>query len=111
VKDTSLFALKGIDFYHLFQHHPDQYAIVFLNIARDGSERSTKNIPLSHISLKHCRAKTRLTPGEIALRRHRIWDEHGDTSDIKKKRQLSRCEMDVSKMEVYGTPSGKALSA
>jgi hypothetical protein len=84
VKDTSLFALKGIDLYHLFQHHPDQYAIVFLNIARDGSERSTKNIPLSHISLKHCRAKTRLTPGEIALRRHRIWDEHGNTSDIKK---------------------------
>jgi CRP/FNR family transcriptional regulator, cyclic AMP receptor protein len=39
VKDTSLFALKGIDLYHLFQHHPDQYAIVILNIARDLSRR------------------------------------------------------------------------
>jgi CRP/FNR family cyclic AMP-dependent transcriptional regulator len=39
VEDTSLFALKGIDLYHLFQHHPDQYAIVILNIARDISRR------------------------------------------------------------------------
>lgn len=39
VKDTSLFALKGIDLYHLFQHHPDQYAIMILNIARDLSRR------------------------------------------------------------------------
>jgi CRP-like cAMP-binding protein len=35
VEDTSLFALKGTDLYRLFQHHPDQYAIVILNIARD----------------------------------------------------------------------------
>jgi CRP/FNR family cyclic AMP-dependent transcriptional regulator len=39
VEDTRLFALKGIDLYHLFQHHPDQYAIVILNIARDISRR------------------------------------------------------------------------
>ena len=39
VEETSLFALKGIDLYHLFQHRPDQYAIVILNIARDISRR------------------------------------------------------------------------
>ena len=37
VEDTFLFALKGIDL--LFQKHPDQYAIVILNIARDLSRR------------------------------------------------------------------------
>jgi CRP/FNR family transcriptional regulator, cyclic AMP receptor protein len=39
VDDTLLFALKGIDLYHLFKRHPDQYAIVILNIARDLSRR------------------------------------------------------------------------
>lgn len=39
VEDTFLFALKGTDLYHLFKHHPDQYAIVILNIARDLSRR------------------------------------------------------------------------
>jgi len=39
VEDTSLFALKGMDLYRLFQRHPDQYAIVILNIARDISRR------------------------------------------------------------------------
>jgi CRP/FNR family transcriptional regulator, cyclic AMP receptor protein len=39
VEDTSLFALTGTDLYRLFQHHPDQYAIVILNIARDLSRR------------------------------------------------------------------------
>jgi CRP/FNR family transcriptional regulator, cyclic AMP receptor protein len=39
VEDTALFALKGTDLYHLFQKHPDQYAIVMLNIARDISRR------------------------------------------------------------------------
>jgi CRP/FNR family cyclic AMP-dependent transcriptional regulator len=39
VEDTFLFSLKGTDLYHLFQHHPDQYAIVILNIARDLSRR------------------------------------------------------------------------
>jgi CRP-like cAMP-binding protein len=39
VEDTLLFALKGIDLYHFFQKHPDQYAIVILNIARDLSRR------------------------------------------------------------------------
>jgi CRP/FNR family transcriptional regulator, cyclic AMP receptor protein len=39
VEDTSLFALRGTDLYRLFQHHPDQYAIVILNIARDLSRR------------------------------------------------------------------------
>ena len=39
VEETSLFALKGIDLYHLFQHRPDQYAIIILNIARDISRR------------------------------------------------------------------------
>jgi CRP/FNR family cyclic AMP-dependent transcriptional regulator len=39
VQDTVLFSLKGIDLYHLFQRHPDQYAIVILNIARDLSRR------------------------------------------------------------------------
>jgi CRP/FNR family cyclic AMP-dependent transcriptional regulator len=35
VEDTFLFALKGTDLYHLFRHHPDQYAIMILNLARD----------------------------------------------------------------------------
>jgi|ERR1700716_2446479 CRP/FNR family cyclic AMP-dependent transcriptional regulator len=39
VEKTVLFGLKAIDLYHLFQHHPDQYAIVILNIARDLSRR------------------------------------------------------------------------
>jgi CRP/FNR family cyclic AMP-dependent transcriptional regulator len=39
VEDTSLISLRGIDLYHLFQHHPEQYAIVILNIARDISRR------------------------------------------------------------------------
>lgn len=39
VEDTVLFALKGIDLYRLFQGHPDQYALVILNIARDLSRR------------------------------------------------------------------------
>jgi CRP/FNR family cyclic AMP-dependent transcriptional regulator len=39
IEETTLFALKGIDLYHLFQKHPDQYAIVILNIARDISRR------------------------------------------------------------------------
>jgi CRP/FNR family transcriptional regulator, cyclic AMP receptor protein len=39
VEETTLFALRGIDLYHLFQKHPDQYAIVILNIARDISRR------------------------------------------------------------------------
>jgi CRP/FNR family transcriptional regulator, cyclic AMP receptor protein len=39
VEKTTLFALRGIDLYHLFQKHPDQYAIVILNIARDISRR------------------------------------------------------------------------
>jgi CRP/FNR family cyclic AMP-dependent transcriptional regulator len=38
-EETTLFALKGIDLYRLFQKHPDQYAIVMLNIARDISRR------------------------------------------------------------------------
>jgi CRP/FNR family transcriptional regulator, cyclic AMP receptor protein len=39
IEETSLFALRGIDLYHLFQRQPDQYAIVILNIARDLSRR------------------------------------------------------------------------
>jgi CRP/FNR family transcriptional regulator, cyclic AMP receptor protein len=39
IEDTTLFSLKGTDLYRLFQHHPDQYAIVILNIARDISRR------------------------------------------------------------------------
>jgi CRP-like cAMP-binding protein len=39
VEDSFLFALKGIDLYHLFRSQPDQYAIVILNIARDLSRR------------------------------------------------------------------------
>ena len=39
VEETFLFALRGIDLYHLFQQRPDQYAIVILNIARDLSRR------------------------------------------------------------------------
>jgi len=39
IEDTFLFSLKGTDLYRLFQVHPDQYAIVILNIARDLSRR------------------------------------------------------------------------
>jgi CRP/FNR family cyclic AMP-dependent transcriptional regulator len=39
IEETTLFAIKGIDLYHLFQKHPDQYGIVMLNIARDISRR------------------------------------------------------------------------
>jgi CRP/FNR family transcriptional regulator, cyclic AMP receptor protein len=39
IEDSFLFSLKGTDLYHLFRHHPDQYAIVILNIARDLSRR------------------------------------------------------------------------
>lgn len=39
VEETTLFALRGIDLYHLFERRPDQYAIVILNIARDLSRR------------------------------------------------------------------------
>ena len=39
VEETFLFSLKGTDLYRLFQRHPDQYAIVILNIARDLSRR------------------------------------------------------------------------
>jgi CRP/FNR family transcriptional regulator, cyclic AMP receptor protein len=39
IEETVLFAIKGIDLYHLFQKYPDQYAIVMLNIARDISRR------------------------------------------------------------------------
>lgn len=39
VEETFLYALRGIDLYHLFRQHPDQYAIVILNIARDLSRR------------------------------------------------------------------------
>jgi CRP/FNR family cyclic AMP-dependent transcriptional regulator len=39
IEDTTLFSLKGTDLYRLFQHYPDQYAIVILNIARDISRR------------------------------------------------------------------------
>jgi CRP/FNR family cyclic AMP-dependent transcriptional regulator len=38
-EETTLLAIKGIDLYHLFQKHPDQYAIMMLNIARDISRR------------------------------------------------------------------------
>jgi CRP/FNR family transcriptional regulator, cyclic AMP receptor protein len=36
---TCLFTLKGTDLYRLYEHRPDQYAIVILNIARDISRR------------------------------------------------------------------------
>jgi CRP/FNR family transcriptional regulator, cyclic AMP receptor protein len=39
IEETSLFALRGIDLYHLFKRRPDQYGIVILNIARDLSRR------------------------------------------------------------------------
>jgi CRP/FNR family cyclic AMP-dependent transcriptional regulator len=39
IEDTTLFSLKGIDLYRLFKKHPDQYAIVILNIARDLARR------------------------------------------------------------------------
>jgi CRP/FNR family transcriptional regulator, cyclic AMP receptor protein len=39
LEDTFLFALKSTDLHHLFERHPDQYAILILNIARDISRR------------------------------------------------------------------------
>ena len=39
IEDSCLFSLRGTDLYRLFQRHPDQYAIVILNIARDLSRR------------------------------------------------------------------------
>jgi hypothetical protein len=39
LEKTSLFGLRSIDLYRLFQRRPDQYAIVILNIARDLSRR------------------------------------------------------------------------
>jgi CRP-like cAMP-binding protein len=39
VEDTLLFAIKGMELYHLFRQWPDQYAIIILNIARDISRR------------------------------------------------------------------------
>jgi CRP/FNR family cyclic AMP-dependent transcriptional regulator len=52
VEETCLFALKGIDLYHLFQRHPDQYAIVILNIARDISRR-LRAIDEKYAALSH----------------------------------------------------------
>jgi CRP/FNR family transcriptional regulator, cyclic AMP receptor protein len=39
IEDTTLYSLKGIDLYRLFQKYPEQYAIVILNIARDLARR------------------------------------------------------------------------
>lgn len=39
VEETTLYSLKGIDLYRMFQKYPDQYAIVILNIARDLARR------------------------------------------------------------------------
>ena len=39
VKNTLLFRIKAAQLHHLFQHLPDQYAIMILNIARDVSRR------------------------------------------------------------------------
>jgi CRP/FNR family cyclic AMP-dependent transcriptional regulator len=39
IEDTLVFALKSTDLHHLFEQHPDQYAILILNIARDISRR------------------------------------------------------------------------
>ena len=52
IEDSCLFSLKGTDLYRLFQRHPDQYAIVILNIARDLSRRlraiDEKFLAISH---------------------------------------------------------------
>jgi CRP/FNR family transcriptional regulator, cyclic AMP receptor protein len=39
IQDTFVFALKSTDLHRLFEQHPDQYAIMILNIARDISRR------------------------------------------------------------------------
>ena len=39
LQDTIVFTLKSTDLHRLFEHHPDQYAILILNIARDISRR------------------------------------------------------------------------
>jgi CRP/FNR family transcriptional regulator, cyclic AMP receptor protein len=39
IEDTLVFALKSTDLHRLFGQHPDQYAIMILNIARDISRR------------------------------------------------------------------------
>ena len=39
IEDTFVFALKSTDLHRLFGRHPDQYAIMILNIARDISRR------------------------------------------------------------------------
>jgi len=41
-EDTLLFAIKSMELYNLFRHHPDQYSILILNIARDMSRRIRK---------------------------------------------------------------------
>jgi CRP-like cAMP-binding protein len=38
-KESVLFRIKSSQLHALFQHHPDQYSIVILNIARDLSRR------------------------------------------------------------------------
>ncbi|MFI5337343.1 MAG: cyclic nucleotide-binding domain-containing protein [Opitutales bacterium] len=38
-EDTTVFSLKGGDFYQLYRHRPEQYGIVVLNIARDLARR------------------------------------------------------------------------
>ena len=42
VEDTILFGIKSMALFHLFQHRPEQYSIVILNIARDLSRRLRK---------------------------------------------------------------------
>ncbi len=39
IEDTFVFTLKSTDLHRLFGQHPDQYAIMILNIARDISRR------------------------------------------------------------------------
>lgn len=39
VEATSVFTLRGVDFYQLYRRRPDQYGIVMLNIARDLARR------------------------------------------------------------------------
>lgn len=42
VEDTILFGIKSMQLFHLYQHRPEQYSIVILNIARDLSRRLRK---------------------------------------------------------------------
>jgi CRP/FNR family transcriptional regulator, cyclic AMP receptor protein len=42
VEDTILFGIKSMHLFHLYQHCPEQYSIVILNIARDLSRRLRK---------------------------------------------------------------------